>query len=152
MIEFENTIVIQRPVEEVFAFVSDFENVPKWNYYVQQVTRTSNGPAGADTTYHQVRKSDQQDLKIIDYKPGQQVTVKTLPGSRPALERRLVFEAEGEGTRISDRWQLESGRPRLLERLAAGRVKRAVFENLQKLKELLETGGVQLQDGRHVSL
>ncbi|MGW8318638.1 MAG: SRPBCC family protein [Candidatus Promineifilaceae bacterium] len=45
MIEFENTIVIQRPVEEVFAFVSDFENVPKWNYYVQQVARTSSGPA-----------------------------------------------------------------------------------------------------------
>jgi uncharacterized membrane protein len=152
MIEFENKIVIQRPVEEVFAFVSDFENVPKWNYYVQQVTRTSNGPFGAGTIYHQVRKSDQQDFEIIDYKPGQQVTVKTLPGSRPVLERRLVFEAEGKVTKFIDRWQLESGRPRLLERLAAGRVRRAVLENLQKLKELLETGAVQLQDGRRVSL
>jgi uncharacterized membrane protein len=32
MLQFENTIDIQKPVDEVFAFVADFENVPRWNY------------------------------------------------------------------------------------------------------------------------
>ena len=37
MLEFENTVYIDRPVDEVFAFLSDFENIPKWNYYVLEV-------------------------------------------------------------------------------------------------------------------
>jgi hypothetical protein len=61
---------------------------------------------------------------------------------------RFEFEAVPEGTRMTDAWELHSGVPRLLEPLAAGRVKSAVRENLGKLKELLETGSTQLQDGR----
>ena len=34
MIELKNEIVIERPREEVFDFVSTFENVPKWNHYI----------------------------------------------------------------------------------------------------------------------
>ena len=51
MIDFENTIVIQRPVEEVFAFVANFENVPKWNYYVMSVRQRSEGAIGEGTIY-----------------------------------------------------------------------------------------------------
>ena len=150
MIEFENTIVVNRPVEDVFAFVSDFENVPKWNYYVQNVTKTSGGPPGVGTTYYQTRKTDEQDFRVIAYEPGQTVAVQTLPGSQPAFEMRFTFEPVQGGTRIVDEWKLETGKPGLLERLGAGQAKGAVKENLTKLKELLETGRVQLQDGRTV--
>jgi hypothetical protein len=63
MLEFENTIRIDRPVDEVFAFLSDFENIPKWNYYVLEVRQLSDNPVGVGTTYHQVRKTDEQDLR-----------------------------------------------------------------------------------------
>jgi uncharacterized membrane protein len=29
---FENTVILRRPIEDVFGFLADFENVPKWNY------------------------------------------------------------------------------------------------------------------------
>jgi uncharacterized membrane protein len=150
MIEFENTIVIERPVEEVFAFVSEFENIPKWNYYVVEVEKTSQGPLGVGTTYHQTRKTDEQDFGVIEYEPGETVVVKTLPHSRPAFEMRFTFEPVAGGTSILDEWKLDTGQPGLLEKLGAGKVKQAVKENLTKLKELLETGSVQLQDGRTV--
>ena len=86
MLEFENTIRIDRPVEEVFAFLSDFENIPKWNYYVLEVRQLSEGSIGVGTTYHQVRKSDQQDLRVIEFEPGHTVAVKTLPQSSPDLK------------------------------------------------------------------
>lgn len=70
MLEFENTIRIDRPVGEVFAFLSDFENIPKWNYYVLEVRRLSEGPTGIGTTYLQVRKTDQQDFRIIEFETG----------------------------------------------------------------------------------
>ena len=152
MLEFENTIPIERPIDEVFAFLSDFENIPKWNYYVLEVRQLSESPIGIGTTYHQVRKSDQQDFRIIEFEANNTVAVKTLPQSSPSFERRFTLYEEGETTRIRDQWKLDTGRPALLEWLARGRVKSAVSENLTKLKELLQERRVVLQDGRQVTL
>ena len=152
MLEFENIIRIERPVGAVFAFLSDFENIPKWNYYVLEVRRLSEGPTGIGTTYLQVRKTDQQDFRIIEFEPDHMVAVKTLPQSSPSFERRFTLYEEGDTTRLRDQWKLDTGKPALLERLARGRVKSAVAENLAKLKELLEEGRVILQDGRQVTL
>jgi uncharacterized membrane protein len=150
MPEFENTIRIERPVEEVFAFLSDFENIPKWNYYVLEVRQLSENPIGVGTTYHQIRKTDEQDFRIIEFEPNHTVAVKTLPQSSPDLEMRFTLYEEGGTTRIRDEWKLDTGTPAILERLVRRRVKSAVAENLAKLKELLEEGRVVLQDGRQV--
>ena len=152
MLEFENTIRIDRPIEEIFAFLSDFENTPKWNYYVLEVRQLSENPIGIGTTYHQVRKTDEQDLHITEFETNRSVAVKTLPQSSPRFERRFTLYEEGNTTRIRDEWKLDTGRPVVLEKLAGGRVKSAVAENLAKLKELLEEGRVVLQDGRQVIL
>ena len=112
--------------------------------------KKSQDPIGKGTNYHQKRKTDEQDFAIIEYQPGEKAVVKTLPGSQPAFERQMIFVEEGKDTCIIDEWKLETGRPAILERLAANQVKQAVFENLGKLKELLETGAVQLQDGRRM--
>ena len=151
MLEFENTIRIDRPVDEVFAFLLDFENIPKWNYYVLEVRQLSESPRGVGTTYHQVRKTDEQDFRITEFEPNHMVAVKTLPQSSPSFERRFTLYEEGNTTCFRDEWKLDTGRPAILERLALRRVKSAVAENLAKLKELLEEGRVVLQDGRQVT-
>jgi carbon monoxide dehydrogenase subunit G len=152
MLEFENTIRIGRRIDKVFAFLSDFENIPKCNYYVLDVWQLSESPRGIGTTYHQVRKTDEQDFRIIEFEPDHTVTVKTLPQSSPSFERRFTLYEEGDTTQIRDEWKLDTGRPAVLERLARGRIKSAVAENLAKLKELLEEGRVVLQDGRQVTV
>jgi uncharacterized membrane protein len=152
VLEFENTVRIDRPVDEVFAFLSDFENIPKWNYYVLEVRRLSESPIGVGTTYHQVRKTDEQDFRITEFEPNHTVAMKTLPQSSPDLEMRFTLDEEGNTTRIRDEWKLDTGRPAILERLAGRRVKSAVAENLAKLKELLEEGRVVLQDSRQVTV
>jgi carbon monoxide dehydrogenase subunit G len=148
MLKFENTIRIDRPAAEVFAFLSDFENIPRWNYFVLDVRKLSDGPIQVGTTYHQVRKTDEQDFQIVELEPNRKVAVKTLPHSSPHLEMRFTLEEQGNATLIRDEWQLDSGLPKLFERLGAGKVKSAVAENLAKLKVLLEEGQVVLQDGR----
>ena len=152
MLAFENTIRIDRTVAEVFAFLSDFEHIPKWNYDVLEVRQLFDNPIGAGTTYHQVRKSDEQDFRIIEFQPNHTVAVKTLPQSSPSFERKFILHEEGDTTRLKGEWKLDTARPVILERLAGGRVKSAVAENLAKLKELLEEGRVVLQDGRRISL
>lgn len=152
MLEFENTVRIDRPIQEVFAFLSDFENIPKWNYYVLEVVKLSDGPIGMGTTYHQVRKTDEQVFRITEYEPDHKLAIKTLPQSSPDLEMRFTLHDEGGVTRIVDNWKLDLGKPALLERLAATKVKSAVADNLEHLKQLLEKGQVVLQDGRKATL
>lgn len=152
MIEFENTIEIERPIAMVFEFLADLENLPKWNYFVTEVRRTDAGPPRVGATYHQVRKVDSQDLQIVEFEEHRFLTVVTIPPSRPELWRRMTFEDLGDKTKVSDRWKLDTGYPAILQALGQGKVKSAVKENLTKLKELLETGKVTLQDGRLTTL
>ena len=141
MIELTNEIVINRPREEVFDFVSTFENVPKWNRYILEVTKTSDGPVGVGSTFHQVRKTEEQDFRVVTYDPNRELAVESLGSSSPQFKRHVTFESEGDdATRITDEWKMEMSRSALIEHLEAGEVESAVQGNLERLKALLETG------------
>jgi predicted FMN-binding regulatory protein PaiB len=48
-------VTTRRAIEDVFAFLADFENVPTWNYAIVETKKTSQGPVGVGTTYRQIR-------------------------------------------------------------------------------------------------
>jgi uncharacterized protein YndB with AHSA1/START domain len=52
MTRFQQSVVINRPPEQVFAFVSDLENDPQWTPGAV-MRRTSEGPLGVGTTFQQ---------------------------------------------------------------------------------------------------
>jgi hypothetical protein len=143
VIRFEQAIDIDRPVEEVFAYLADFTNIPQWNYYVEQVRRLTPGPVAVGTTYDQTRRTDRQRFAVTVYHAPRLLAVTTLPGDRPAFHRHFELQPigpGGRGTRLNDRWELDLGYILTLQRLAAPRVKSAVGENLTVLKRLLERG------------
>lgn len=49
--EFNGSAVIDRPIGEVFAFLSDGTNDPKFSPRVQQIQRTTPGPIGVGTVF-----------------------------------------------------------------------------------------------------
>ena len=49
--KFEATIVIDRPIEEVFAFLADGENDKKFSPRVQEIAKATDGPPGLGTIY-----------------------------------------------------------------------------------------------------
>ena len=144
---FTSTLIIDRPVTDTFAFVSDFENMPKWNYFVEETSSESPPGRGAGTIYRQRRRTDEQRFVVTDFELDQLIAVRTLPPARD-LQMKFTFQPHGGGTRLTDDWTLDTGLPRWLERISTSRVSSAVRDNLAKLKELLETGRVRLQDGR----
>ena len=151
MMRFENSLIVERPVDQVFAFIADFENMPRWNYFVLEVRKTTPGPIGLGTTFYQRRKTDEQHYSIIEYEPDSRVTVETIPPA-PALRMSFTFESVGGSTHLTDEWVVRGGIIGFLGPLAAGRVKAAAAENLGKLKQLLETQEVRLQDGRSIRI
>jgi uncharacterized membrane protein len=153
MITFENNIVIDHPIHDTFAFVADFENTPLWNYYVRNVTQLTDGPIGIGTVFHQVRKSDEQEYRIIEFECDRGIVIQTTSESTPAFSIQYEFEPVGDhATRLTNTWQLDLGVNPIIERLSKQKVASAVSENLGKLKELLETGAVVLHDNRRIVL
>jgi uncharacterized membrane protein len=147
--KFQNVIEIQAPINDVFEFVADMRNMPKWNYFVTMVTQENGDGPQRGARYYQTRKTDNQRYEMIHYKTGQSLTIITIPGSSPMFKRHLRFEVYANGTRLIDEITLRTEYPGILERLVVGRIRRAVAENLGNLKELLEHGQTQLQDGRY---
>jgi polyketide cyclase/dehydrase/lipid transport protein len=47
----EVAVEIERPSEEVWAFVSDFERLPEWLEEFEAVVKKSDGPVGRGTVY-----------------------------------------------------------------------------------------------------
>jgi uncharacterized protein YndB with AHSA1/START domain len=48
---FGASIVIDKPIEEVFAFLADGENDPKFSSRVIEMSKTTDGPSGVGTVY-----------------------------------------------------------------------------------------------------
>jgi carbon monoxide dehydrogenase subunit G len=141
---FSNTVTIRRPAHDVFAFVSDLENVPTWNYAIAETRKTSEGPVRVGSTYRQVRTlptRGEEILEVTELDPDRRFAVR---GDLGPLSGTLTYELEevGGATRLINTADLEArGVVRLAAPLAAGRVRDAVAQNLGKLKEILERNG-----------
>ena len=143
MATFQNTLTIRRPVEDVFAFLADFENVPTWNYAILETRKTSPGPVGVGTTYRQLRSlpdRSEEGFEVTVFEPTTRLEVHGDIGPFTATIGYLLASV-GDGTRLSNVVDLSApGAVRLLAPLAASRVKAAVAANLDTLKRLLEAG------------
>ncbi|MEZ5961082.1 MAG: SRPBCC family protein [Hyphomonadaceae bacterium] len=148
---FETGLAIRRPVEEVFEFVSDFSHLPLWNYYILSTTPEDSGPTRVGLRYRQTRKTDTQHFEVCEYVPHRLAAIRMLPPTMPAMIR-FAFRPIDQGTWLSDEWSLRTPIPipGFVTGMITRPVKAAVEQNLGKLKTLLETGAVELQDGRRI--
>jgi hypothetical protein len=141
--EFENIVTIRRPAQDVFAFLADFENVPRWNHAIESTTKTSPGPVGVGSTYRQIRsepKRSEEGFEVTVFEPTRRLTVHGEIGPFHARVEYVLEPMEG-ATRITNGVELEpaSAVSKFIAPLASSRVKAAVAENLETLKEILET-------------
>lgn len=140
MASFENTVIIQRPVENVFAFLADFENVPKWNYAIVETRKVSPGPVGVGTTYRQTRSipsRSEEAFEVTAFEPNRRLEIQGQIGPFRARISYLL-EPTGTDTRLRNAVDLGfSGLSTLIAPLATSRVKHAVAANLDALRQLL---------------
>ena len=144
MATFQNTVTIRRPVEDVFGFLADFENVPTWNYAILQTSKTSPGPVGVGATYRQIRSlpsRSEEGFEVTVFEPPSRLEIHGEIGPFTATIGYLLVPLS-DGTQLTNTVDLQraSGALRLLAPLAVSRVRTAVAANLGTLKQLLETG------------
>jgi len=144
---FTNTITIDRSRDSVFAYLADLENLPRWNYAIQETRKISAGPVAVGSRFHQVRTVPvhrEETLEVVEYEPGRTLTIAGTLNALPA-RLRYVLESGGHGTVLTNTVDLAtSGMLTLVTPLATRQIRSAVAANLEVLKQILERAGNQL--------
>lgn len=140
----ENSVVINRPVKDVFAYVSCIEKRPQWRSTVSEVTQTSEGPVDVGATYRLVDRflgwSGEETLEISEYEPNRKLGYKVTGGPIPSIEMRYTFSEVEGGTRIDMLGQGElRGFSKLAHPLVRFMVRRMMDSDNAKLQRLLES-------------
>jgi carbon monoxide dehydrogenase subunit G len=144
--QFSNAITIARSPHDVFEFISDLENVPKWNYAIAETRKASEGPVAVGTRYRQLRSlpnRSEETLQVTEFEPDRRFAFE---GGLGPFKGTLTYELEeiGGRTRLTNNADLEPrGIAKLAAPIAAGRVRGAVAENLEALRQLLERGSIR---------
>ena len=90
--QFEGTVEIDRPVEEVFAFLANGENDPKFSPRVQEMAKTTDGPTAVGTVYKSTVKdagmTTHREFRISEFVPPIRIRW-------TELSKNLVTSAEG---------------------------------------------------------
>jgi hypothetical protein len=138
---FINTIDVAQSLHVTFSFISNFCNASQWNYAVIKTEQISEGLVGMGTIFRQQRKFLGRTLEdsfiITEYKVDRIVTIKSIKAKYPFLIS-YSFKASDKGTLISNSFELRGGVINILGFLLNHRVKKAVAENLNKLKQIVE--------------
>jgi uncharacterized protein YndB with AHSA1/START domain len=142
-INFETSVTIERPVEEVFDYVSDPTTYPRWNSAVQSVQETSAGADGIGATYSMERElpsgAAHNELEVVEVNRPSLFVIRTTSGPTPFLYRYLLTDEEG-ATLLQLAAEVElGGLAGALGPLASRAVKRGVDSNFADLKRTLES-------------
>lgn len=142
MIKINNSIQINRPVEDVFVFVVDIKNLPKWAGPVSEARQTSDGPIGVGTTQTQkaqfLGRQIESSQEVTGYKLNKKLSTKTTSGPLP-IEVHYTFEPNAGGTLLHVEGEVDAGGFfKLAEPLAGRMLRRQTDADIETLKELLE--------------
>lgn len=137
----ENTVTINRPLKEVFAFILDGDNNPRWRPGVADIQRTTNKPDGAGSKFKQGMKGPtgriDADYEIVKCEPNSRIEFQVTAGpARPVGV--YTFAAQGSSTQVTFVLDYQpKGLAKLMDGMIAQQMKSEVA-NLANLKAHLE--------------
>jgi carbon monoxide dehydrogenase subunit G len=144
VIRIEIPVDVARPVQEVFAYVTDLERLGEWQPNVVSVTKQTEGPMGQGTRLREVRRGPfgrnmEAIVEVSAYEPNRRFDLRVASGPLP-IDGGHEFHETAAGTRIDFVAQGQPGGPlRLAEPLFARVLKRQFGGYYERLKAVLES-------------
>ena len=137
--KYEHQLEIARAPEDVYAFLADPENLPKWQHEVLEVRRES------ETRFTEVRtfigRRVESTIDVTAAEPGRELALRAAAGP-VRFSVRHVLEPAGEGStrlRVMGEAEGAGGIFKLGGPLLRRAVERRAREDFERLKELLES-------------
>ncbi len=138
--------IVQRPRGVVFDFVATrhFENHPRWDPDLLEMSQTSPGPVGVGTTARVVRRQGRRRVEgtatVVEYEPDGRAAWDVRFGPFRLHQRaELLPEQAGAATRLRLSIDTSAQGPiRLLVPLLRGRFRKTMTRSLRTIAALLE--------------
>ncbi len=135
---FVNTITIDRAPGDVFAYLAQFENLPRWNYAIAETRKVTDGPVGVGARYVQLRtipSRSEETFEVVDFESDRRLAIR---GGFGPFSGDAAYELDG-ATVLTNTFDLHASGPlNLVTPLLGRQVKSAVAANLDVLKQILE--------------
>ncbi len=143
MLELEHKIIINAPVEEVYAFVTNPENATKWRVGLLDAKQLSAGEMNEGTiieeTVNVLGRQLKSKLLITEYNPNKKRGFKISLGPLP-IHLTETYSESGAGTELLVSGTTElTGPQRMLARPVLGQVKKQLVQELNNIKKHFET-------------
>ena len=141
----EHSVVINRPVEEVFAFVTDPNNDPLWQSTSLETEQISEGPVDVGATFRNISKflgrRIESTYEVTENEPPHRQCVRITSGPIPGSGCYLFESADGGSTHFTQTFEAEvGGFFKLAEPLVGRAIRRQMEADMATLKDLLESG------------
>lgn len=144
----ESSIVIDRPVEEVFDFiaVNHRENHSLWDVAVSRLEPEGDGPMGIGTRFtivrRNLRREEARGFTVSEWDPPRLMTMRTsAAGFDLALRGEFQPLDEGRSRHTVTGTGSVGGLRGLLVPLMKVKIRRDLDANLRRVKSLLEVNG-----------
>lgn len=145
MVKIERTFTIHRPVEDVFAFMTRFENDAEWRAEVADIRRTTDLGRGIGERYEQLLDLDGRqvptDFEVVEYENNRHIGFRGTSGDVTA-RAAYDFTAEGDATRVDVHAEVDvSGAAQLTEPYIKRQLATRGDDDFARLRRLLESRG-----------
>ncbi len=142
MISIQATIVIARPIAQVFAFVADVSKRPLWCEGTLESKQTSAQPLATGATFHETFRlflglRGEADNEITDFELNKRIDIAATSGPTRG-KMILTFEPVDGGTRVTEHIEQRFARFGFLEPLFKGMGQRKLESDLVRLRTQLE--------------
>jgi uncharacterized membrane protein len=139
----EKSIEINRPLEEVFNYVSEVGNYPGWMAHALEVRKDTVGPPQQGDSFivaiKSVGRRFETPYERAFYEPNRRYTDRAVGGPVPNQRWDCAFQEVPGGTRLTRAVEAEmSGILKLLEPIQKRAAERQLRKDLQTLKDVLE--------------
>jgi carbon monoxide dehydrogenase subunit G len=144
MITLHNQIDIDRPIADVFDFIANVENAPKWQPAVIETTRITDGPIRVGTQFREVAKFMGRNInticEITEIEPLKRFAFKGTSNGPASYQSTYTLESIGNATRITIVGHFQfKGLWRLLEPFIKGEVGKESAQELKEMKAAIES-------------
>jgi carbon monoxide dehydrogenase subunit G len=131
--------VVPATPDEVFAFVADLENLPRWQTGIVSAELTTPGPIGAGSRAHVVRELLGQrlavDLALVDHQPGRRLEL-TSATSGIGVRAILELAPEDGATRLAFTMEIKAQNVFMIpaEGMVAGAAESEIADSLLRVQ------------------
>ena len=142
MITHEVTVHLNKPVEQVFAFLMDTTKLTTWQTNLIKIDKITEGPLRMGSRFREIRRLGRRESEIqgeiTAFEPNKRFETKTL--TKPQVTVSYFLESEEGGTRVRHRFvMLTGGLTRLLEPMIAKSIREENDSDFKNLKRILES-------------